>query len=246
MTYNVHRCLGVDGRLDVARIAEVIAADEPDIVALQELDVGRARTRGIDQAHEIAERLGMRSRFHPALNVEGELYGDAILTALPERLKKAGPLPGYPPLPQLEPRGAVWAAIDMDGTELQVVNTHLGLLAREQASQVEALLGPGWLRGAGEAVILLGDFNATSGSTPYRRIVEHLLDAQKRLPGRSLPTFPSMFPMLRIDHIFVGRAVAVRRIWTSSSPLARTASDHLPLIMEFGLDSSKAAASRSR
>jgi endonuclease/exonuclease/phosphatase family metal-dependent hydrolase len=246
MTYNVHRCLGVDGRLDVARIAEVIAADEPDIVALQELDVGRARTRGVDQAHEIAQRLGMRSRFNAALNVEGELYGDAILTALPERLVKAGPLPGFAPLPQLEPRGAVWAAVDVAGTEVQVINTHLGLLAREQAEQVDALLGPGWLKNAGEAVILLGDFNATSGSTPYRRVVERLRDAQKRLPGRSLPTFPSMFPMLRIDHLFVGAAITVRRIWTSSSPLARTASDHLPLIMDFGVNSSSAPASRSR
>ena len=250
MTYNVHRCLGVDGRLDVARIAEVIAADSPDIVALQELDVRRARTRGVDQAHGLAERLGMRSRFHPALNVEGELYGDAILTALPERLIKADALPGLPALPQLEPRGAVWAAVatpSSDGpVEVQVVNTHLGLLAREQAAQVDALLGPSWLRGAGEAVILLGDFNATSGSNPYRRVVERFRDAQKLLAGRTTPTFPSMFPMLRIDHVFVGRAIRVRRAWASTSPLARTASDHLPLIVEFEVDFSKAAASRSR
>lgn len=247
MTYNVHRCLGVDGRLDVARIAEVIAADAPDIVALQELDVGRARTQGVDQAHEVARRLGMRSRFHASLTVEDELYGDAILTALPERLVKADALPGFAPLPQLEPRGAVWAAVEVDGVEVQVVNTHLGLLAREQLGQVEALIGPSWLKGAGEAVILLGDFNATSGSTPYRKVVERLRDAQKLLPGRTIPTFPSMFPMLRIDHLFVGRAIRPKRVWTSTSPLARTASDHLPLIMEFEVGgSSKAAASLSR
>lgn len=250
MTYNVHRCLGVDGRLDVGRIAEVIAADAPDIVALQELDVGRARTGGVDQAQEIAERLGMRSRFHAALNVEGELYGDAILTARPERLVKVGALPGLPALPQLEPRGAVWAVVEVDGAgvpaPVQVVNTHLGLLAREQAGQVEALLGRGWLASAGEAVILLGDFNATSGSTPYRRVTERLRDAQKLLPGRTVPTFPSMLPMLRIDHVFVGRAIRVNRAWTSTSPQARAASDHLPLIVEFEVDSSRAAANRSR
>ena len=246
MTYNVHRCLGIDGRLDVSRIAEVIAADRPDIVALQELDVGRARTLGVDQAHEIARRLGMRSRFHAALTVEGELYGDAILTALPERLVKADALPGLPTLPQLEPRGAVWASVEVGGTEVQVVNTHLGLLAREQLGQVEALVGPEWLSSAGEAVILLGDFNSTSGSNPYRRVTERFRDAQKLLAHRTLPTFPSMFPMLRIDHVFVGRAIQIRRIWTSTSPLARTASDHLPLIVEFGVDSKRAAASRSR
>src|SRR5579872_2470846 len=115
LTYNVHRCVGTDRRLDVARVAEVIAAAAPDIVALQEVDVGRARTGGVDQAHRIAQRLKMASRFHPALKVEEELYGDAILTALPERLIKAGPLPGYPRIPQLEPRGALWVAIDFGG-----------------------------------------------------------------------------------------------------------------------------------
>ena len=58
LTYNVHRCVGVDRRLDVGRVAAVIAAQEPDIVALQELDVGRARTGGADQAHRLAQRLG--------------------------------------------------------------------------------------------------------------------------------------------------------------------------------------------
>ena len=84
LTYNVHRCVGVDRQLDVARIAGVIADLEPDIVCLQELDVGRARTGGVDQAHAIAERLDMSFHFHPAMRVEEELYGDAILTRLPE------------------------------------------------------------------------------------------------------------------------------------------------------------------
>lgn len=255
MTYNVHRCQGMDGRLDVARIAAVIAADAPDIVALQELDVGRARTRGVDQAHAIAELLGMRSRFHAALQVEGELYGDAILTALPERLIKAGPLPGLAPLPRLEPRGAVWAAVDLGGVEVQIVNTHLGLLAHEQAAQVEALLGPVWLDGAPrDHCVLLGDFNATPGSTAYRAVTRRFADAQSALPGRSAPTFPAMLPMLRIDHIFVGPGVEVRRVWTSTSPDARLASDHLPLTMDFelrsepslGVRSGSEAASRAR
>lgn len=247
MTYNVHRCLGMDGRLDVPRIAAVIAEDEPDIVALQELDVGRARTRGVDQAHAIAGLLGMSSRFNAALTVEDELYGDAILTHLPERLVKAGPLPGLPPLPQLEPRGAVWAAIETPAGEIDVVNTHLGLLAREQLAQVEALLGGDWLGGRDlSRTVLLGDFNASSGSQPYKRLIEKLGDAQTLAPLKPTPTFPAMFPMLRIDHVFVGREIEVRRAWTSTSALAKTASDHLPLLVEFELRSSRAAASRSR
>jgi endonuclease/exonuclease/phosphatase family metal-dependent hydrolase len=59
----------------------VIAESRPDVVALQELDVGRARTQGIDQAHAIAEMLGMAFHFNAALQVEEELYGDAVLTS---------------------------------------------------------------------------------------------------------------------------------------------------------------------
>ena len=119
LTYNVHRCVGTDRRLDVGRVAEVIAAQSPDIVALQEVDVGRARTGGVDQAHRIAQRLGMAFHFNAAFKVEEEQFGDAILTTLPERLVKAGPLPGHPRFPQLEPRGALWVEIETAGRRAQ-------------------------------------------------------------------------------------------------------------------------------
>ena len=72
LTYNVHRCVGVDRKLDVSRIAAVIAEHEPDIVCLQELDVGRARTGFVDQARAIAEQLAMSYHFHPAMRVEAD------------------------------------------------------------------------------------------------------------------------------------------------------------------------------
>jgi endonuclease/exonuclease/phosphatase family metal-dependent hydrolase len=169
VTYNVHRCVGNDRQLDVPRVAAVLAALEPDIVALQELDVGRARTRNVDQAHEIARLLDMACHFHAALKVEEELYGDAILTAYPERLIQVGPLPGHPRLPQLEPRGALWVEVDIEGVPVQIINTHLGLVPREQQYQAGWLAGPTWLqhpRCRGPK-ILLGDFNATATSVTY-------------------------------------------------------------------------------
>ena len=134
MTYNVHSCRGVDGKLDVGRIAAVIAQCRPDIVALQELDVGRKRTGTVDQAHDIATRLGMSFHFHAAVKVEEEEYGDAILTTLPERLVRSGPLPTLPRMRGLESRGALWVAVEVDGVELQVINTHLGLVPLDQSS----------------------------------------------------------------------------------------------------------------
>src|SRR5262249_24166759 len=132
LTYNVHRCLGGDGHLSPARIAEVIARSEPDIVALQELDVNRARTRGVDQAAMIADELSMQLHFHPALRVMEELYGDAILTDRRSRLVKAGALPNSGSKAFMEPRGAFWVSIELDGIEIQVINTHLGLRAQER------------------------------------------------------------------------------------------------------------------
>ena len=132
LTYNVHRCVGTDRRLDVDRIVAVIGEYEPDIVCLQELDVGRLRTNGVDQARAIADGLAMTSRFHPAMQVEAELYGDAILTAHPERLIRADSLPTVNGVPGLEPRGAIWSEIQVDGVALNVFNTHLGLVPKEK------------------------------------------------------------------------------------------------------------------
>ena len=115
LTYNVHRCVGTDKRLDVDRIVAVIGEHEPDVVCLQELDVGRARTGHVDQAQAIADALSMAVRFHAAMRVEAELYGDAILTPHPERLVRAAALPTVAGIPGLEPRGAIWSQIDVGG-----------------------------------------------------------------------------------------------------------------------------------
>jgi endonuclease/exonuclease/phosphatase family metal-dependent hydrolase len=232
MTYNVHRCVGADGRADPRRIAEVIAAYQPDMVALQELDVGRHRTGGIDQAHAIAHPLGMSVHFHPALQVEEELYGDAILTALPMRLVKAGPLPGSV---GFEPRAALWAAVEANGTEIQIINTHLGLPAYERMAQAKTLLGQNWLGhpDCRDPVILLGDFNVRRQSVVYRMFTAKLRDAQLVLHKRARRTFPARMPMLRIDHIFCSRSVDVLGVEVPRSRLVRTASDHLPLVMDF-------------
>jgi endonuclease/exonuclease/phosphatase family metal-dependent hydrolase len=238
VTYNVHRCVGTDRRLDVARVAAVLAQLNPDIVALQELDVGRRRTGHVDQAHQIAERLEMTHHFHAALQVEEERYGDAILTALPERLVKAGPLPGYDPIRALEPRGALWVEVDVDGRPLQVINTHLGLVPREQQIQASHLAGNAWLDHADCAwpAILLGDFNATSSSLVYRTLTAKLQPA-RRLARRKQPssTFPSPLPVLRIDHLFVSPGIEVLDVFAPFDPLTRSASDHLPLVMDFEL-----------
>ncbi|MEH3147834.1 MAG: endonuclease/exonuclease/phosphatase family protein [Methylobacterium frigidaeris] len=241
VTYNVRRCLGTDGQLSPARIAQILAACRPDVVALQELDVGRLRTGGVDQAHAIAAHLGMTAHFHAALRVLEEEYGDAILTALPSRLVRAEGLPGPP---GREPRGALWAAVAVAGAEIQVVNTHLGLGRRERLAQAEALLGPRWLGDPACAgpVALVGDFNAVPGSRVYRRLAARLTDAHRAAPSRTRGTFPSRLPLLRLDHIFVTGGIEVVRAETFRGPGARVASDHLPLVADLRLGRGAGAA----
>ena len=236
VTYNVHRCVGNDRKLDVARVGDVLAALEPDIVALQELDVGRARTGGVDQAHEIARHLDMACHFHAALKIEEERYGDAILTAYPERLIQVGPLPGHPLTTVLEPRGALWVEVEVDGATVQILNTHLGLVPKEQQIQAAHLAGPAWLghpRCAGPK-ILLGDFNATASSVVYRTLVSRLSPARGLAPKKT-PTagFPAQLPVLRIDHVFVSPEIRVLDVFAPYGPATRLASDHLPLVMDF-------------
>jgi endonuclease/exonuclease/phosphatase family metal-dependent hydrolase len=238
LTYNVHRCVGTDRRLDVGRVAEVIAAQSPDIVALQEVDVGRARTGGVDQAHRIAQRLGMAFHFNAAFKVEEEQFGDAILTTLPERLVKAGALPGHPRFPQLESRGALWVEIETPAGVLGVINTHLGLVPREQRLQAAALAGKDWVEGAapGAPLVLVGDMNATPRNAAYRILAARMAEARRAAPfSHRAPTFPSTFPVLAIDHVFANEAVVVDAVRTSLDPLSRLASDHLPLIVDLSL-----------
>src|SRR5690606_8339306 len=91
----------------------------------------------------------------------------------------------------------------------------------------------GWL-GSAECrdapTVLLGDFNAVPGSIPYRDLARHGRDVQVHAAPRPKPTFPSRFPLLRLDHIFVGEGIEAMTAEVRSDMLARTASDHLPLL----------------
>jgi endonuclease/exonuclease/phosphatase family metal-dependent hydrolase len=233
LSYNVHSCRGTDGKLAPERIAEVISQLQPDIIGLQELDVGRQRSGGIDQAHVIAELVKMNAHFHPAMFVEEEKYGDAILTALPVRQIKAGELPSFG-----EPRGALWVEIAFGGKMLQVFNTHLGLRRRDRLRQVETLLGPEWL-GNPEAQnkprIMIGDFNSIPSSRPYRHMAETMREVHAERGDGKKATFPSRFPLLRLDHVFVSGDLTIRDARVVSSPLIRLASDHLPVLTTIGV-----------
>jgi endonuclease/exonuclease/phosphatase family metal-dependent hydrolase len=234
MTYNVHSCIGIDGRLSPRRVARVIARYQPDIVALQEVDVGRWRTDRVDQAQIIAGYLEMEYHFHAVIQIEEEAYGDCILSRLPMRLIRKGILPTLAGREGLEPRGAVWVAVEAGPTMVHVLDTHLGLKAHEKWLQTQAILGPQWIGNdhQNDPVIVCGDFNSVPGSNVWRLCAARLRDVQVEAPGQPRRTWCGHFPLLRIDHIFVSPRVRVVHADVGDDYLSRIASDHRPLFAE--------------
>ncbi len=233
MTYNTHGCGGMDGRVSPRRVARVIQGEMPDIVALQELDLGRRRSRAEDQAAIIAREAGMEKvEFCPTVTRGDEHYGHAVLSRWPMKVVKRARLPHDPRRFFQEPRAAIWTRVEVDEHVINVITTHLGLGGRERAMQMEALLGPEWIGGIpdDEPVLLCGDFNMIPGSAPYRMALTRLRDVQLVTPEhRPLATFSSWQPLVRLDHVFVSRHFAAQRVTVVRNGFTRVVSDHLPL-----------------
>jgi endonuclease/exonuclease/phosphatase family metal-dependent hydrolase len=246
-TYNVHGCVGMDGQRSEDRIAQVIASMPADIVGLQELDLGRARSAHADQAAIIARQLGWKYHFHPAMRSGDEQYGNAIVSRFPIALKRACEMPGAPPWYCREQRSAIWIQAETDLGPVHLINSHFGLGYSERRLQAKLLIGPAWLGSVppNEPAILLGDFNSVRTSRAYRLIQTHLRDVRTLVrPPRAFRTFPTRLPSLAVDHIFVNLALAPTHLDVHRTPLARLASDHFPLVCELALKQNKELSGR--
>ena len=227
-TWNVHSCVGTDGRLDPDRVADVIATLDADFVALQEVDSRAHRTGGVNQLALLERRLGLHALAGPCLIASDGDFGNALLSRQPAvavshiDLSIAG----------LEPRGAIDARFDQAGAQLRIVATHLGLSRHERRRQIarlnEALTGAAEDVDGAAATVLLGDFNEwRPGALSRVRIVGRRPAAISRVRS-----FPSRAPLLRLDRIMVepqpSRFVPRAR---SAGPV-RVASDHLPVVAD--------------
>ena len=236
MSYNVHSCMGMDGRVSPRRIARVIARQHVDLAALQELDHGRPRSRAEDQAGDIAAELGFHLVFCPAVVRGNERYGHALLSRWPLETVKVGVLPSHPGGVWPEPRAAIWARVHVADMVLNVLSTHLGLAAPERMKQMTAILGSEWLGPVldREPVILCGDFNLTPGSAAHRLAASRLRDVAHNFK-RGVQTFSSMRLVAQLDHIFVSPHFALESVFAAQNDLTRVASDHLPLVAHLRL-----------
>lgn len=225
-TYNVHGCLGSDGRHDPDRVATVIGELDADVVALQEFTYPatvaiETRTPVVLAALDRYQcALGpTRQRTQQAL---AECFGNALLTRHPivevHRIDLS--------MERREPRGALAATIDAGGTRLHLLATHLGLRIHERRFQVRQILD--YLDTVRDTlVVVLGDFNDWLPG----RSAAHVLDCRLgRTPRHA--TFPVSWPIIALDRIWVHPRQALRRVWVHQTPTARLASDHLPVVAE--------------
>ncbi|MBA3483506.1 MAG: endonuclease/exonuclease/phosphatase family protein [Pirellulales bacterium] len=238
MTYNIHSCIGIDGKVRPERIISVIRSCRADVIALQEVDANRRRSRRHEQAQVIAEALAMSHHYYAISDHGGEQYGLAIISRYPLTLVKSDHLTAADAHRRSEARGAQWVTIDAPGGPVHFVNTHFGLRREERLRQAEELLGPNWLGriAADEPVILCGDLNAGPKSPVCRALTRTLIDAQTRVPKfRPRATFISTMPVRRLDHIFVSSHFTISGVSQPRTPTAAVASDHLPVCAELSL-----------
>jgi endonuclease/exonuclease/phosphatase family metal-dependent hydrolase len=241
MTYNIHSCVGMNGRIGPDKIAQIIANLDPDIVALQEVDANRRRTHYTNQAKYLARKLNMEYQYFSIINRGSEKYGLAILGKYPLIKVKYDRFPTAKTKWPMERRGAMWIRVRMPRCDINIVNTHFGLQMRDRILQVRTLFGDDWLSGVLEnhPLVVCGDFNAGARSPVYREICTRLADVQKtgNCRGYPKPTFFSRYPVLRLDHIFVSRHFTPLRVQVPGNPLTRMASDHLPVFTELMFNS---------
>jgi endonuclease/exonuclease/phosphatase family metal-dependent hydrolase len=216
-TYNIHRAVGGDWRFDPERIARVLTEIDPDVIALQEVQTG---TTGRRLLHEFAEMLGAEPITGMTMMREDSEYGNALLSRFPvlevERVDlSVGPH---------EPRGALDVLLEVAGRPLRVLATHLGLWPYERRRQVRRLLGQ-LERHREVPTVLMGDLNEWYlWGRPLRWM-------HGRFPRAPAPaTFPARRPFLALDRIWVEPRLLLGRLSVHATPIARIASDHLPLV----------------
>jgi endonuclease/exonuclease/phosphatase family metal-dependent hydrolase len=225
-SYNIHKCRGTDGEVRPERIIEVIAQTGADLVALQEVDRRFGQRIGLLDPAAIQRETGLRLLVQSDVPAGHGWHGNALLVRGAPISYRRSRLN----LPGIEPRGAVVAELDLGEGLFRVIAAHLGLFRRSRADQANALLDA-FMDLAPMPTILLGDLNE------WRRRRRSALCVLEPMFGASPPllSFPSRRPILPLDRILGWPAGLLTDLAVHDTPLARIASDHLPLTAQVDL-----------
>jgi endonuclease/exonuclease/phosphatase family metal-dependent hydrolase len=216
----------MDRRVRPDRIAAVLRAIDPDVVALQEI-VG-AGPSGTSQIEEVGAALGMGWVMAPTRLLRGHQFGNAILSRHPITDHVAHDLSWK----TCEPRGAQRADVDIAGATLHVYNVHLGTAILERRHQAQRLAGIVSDRHVGGAKIVLGDFNEWMRGLTTTLLNDRLKSVDLPALLRRKRTYPGLFPILHLDHIYYAGRVEIVTVDLPRTRLALVASDHLPLVAD--------------
>jgi endonuclease/exonuclease/phosphatase family metal-dependent hydrolase len=232
VSYNIHHCRGLDGRVDLKRIATLLRNADPDLVALQEVDRNTKRSGNIDQSSELARLTGMYESFAKAIDFEGGEYGQSILSRFPVKDLEITKLANRD---NREQRIAASSLIDMaNGYSIQFLSTHLDNsepnIRLEQATQLKDL-------GSRDAFlsILAGDMNASPESNVMAKLMESWSVPSD---GENLPTVPAASPKRQIDYVLL-RSPSPPIIGSSRVIEEPVASDHRPIFLSIELPMSR-------
>jgi endonuclease/exonuclease/phosphatase family metal-dependent hydrolase len=223
VSYNVHGCLGRDGRRDVARIVHILREIDADVIGLQEVESRHGRSE-VDQAERLAAALGMACVEGPLLHhARRGWYGNVLLSRLEVQGVRRVLFESY----GVEARGAIVCdLVAGDGTRWRVLTTHLDLRSRHRRRQLATLLDQ-LVPSPCRPTVLMGDFNEwwwrSRGLAALRRHAEVPL---------SPPTFPAWLPALRLDRIALSGCRLRGAVRRHHTPLTRRASDHLPIFAD--------------
>lgn len=244
MTFNIHHGEGPDGRLDLARIAQTIRAEDPDVVGLQEVDRHwSARSDFVDQASWLARELNMHVVFGANLNLDPPApdrprrqYGTAILSDWPILDWNNTYLPRYD---GHEQRGLLYARVVVRGVPVRVYNTHLQHNnAAERLAQVQAIQSI--VGTPDESVVLMGDLNATPQASEIRALADDLVDAWAAAGVGDGYTYSTENPTKRIDYVMTSDDVVVR----TAAVVSSDAADHLPVVTNVALPGQRVGVGR--
>ena len=229
LCYNIHYGQGMDGKYDVERLAKVIERTKPDLVALQEVDVGVKRSGRVHEAQRLAQLTGMAVRFGPTQHYEGGLFGNAVLTRLPILDVMIQPLPYTESTSKLVtyPRGAIVVTVRGPGDKpLKFISTHFQHnLPEDRVAEAKAI-NKHFANNDNIPTILAGDMNAKPDSEPIKILLKQWTNA---IDKDTAPTAPSTKPRSRIDYIFYRTASRFEMVKSEviAEPMA---SDHCPVL----------------
>jgi endonuclease/exonuclease/phosphatase family metal-dependent hydrolase len=235
ITYNIHKGIGGrDRKYRLERIVEVLRHEKPDIVCLQEVDRHVKRSHYHDQPEVLAGQCGLPHQcFQMNYPIKQGGYGNLVLSRWPVRH-----------LDQLclrfgrrKPRGAQCVVVQTDAGDVAVVNWHLGLNGRERLWQAARLLQHVFVESHGHLPMLVaGDCNDWRNHLFDRVMSKHHFHLVTTPPSL-FSSFPAFWPVMALDKVFIRGPLNVHASHVVSTPLTRHASDHLPLVVDFQVNS---------